>query len=52
MKFLELQIILNAQLDCIKKLMGLIKDIKQNKNLIIDIGNDLNNKYKQEKGSL
>jgi len=48
----ELQIILNAQLDCIKKLMGLIKDIKQNKNLIIDIGNDLNNKYKQEKGSL
>lgn len=48
----ELQIILNAQLDYIKKLMFLVKDIKQNRNLIINVGKDLSNKYKQEKGTL
>ena len=45
----ELQIILNAQVDDIKKLTFLIKDIKQNKNLIINFGNDLRDEYKKEK---
>ena len=43
------QIILNAQVDDIKKLTFLIKDIKQNKNLIINFGNDLRDEYKKEK---
>jgi len=48
----ESQIILNAQVDDIKKLTFLIKDIKRNKDLIINIGNDLRNEYKKEKGNL
>lgn len=48
----ELQIILNAELDYIKKLTGLIKDIKQNKKLIVDLGNGLIDKYNEEKGIL
>ena len=44
----ELQITLNAQLDYIRKLEGLIKDIKQNRNLIIEIGNDLRDNYKKK----
>ena len=43
------QIILNAQVDDIKKLTFLIKDIKQNKNLIINVGNNLRDEYKKEK---
>ena len=49
----ELQIILNEQLDYVKKLEGLIKDVKQNKKVIVNIGNDLRDNYKnKEKGIL
>ena len=49
----ELQIILNEQLDYVKKLEGLIKDVKQNKKVIVNIGNDLRDNYKnKEKGFL